>query len=54
MLWLGCKLAIVEASGVYLYRIITNHNGKSLDKFTRDGDNDKYFKQDYGKMYLMW
>ena len=42
------------ANGVYLYRIITHHNGKSLDKFTREGDNtDKYFKQGYGKMYLM-
>lgn len=47
------------ANGVYLYRIITNLDGKSLDKFqTYDNDGnavntDKYFKAGYGKMYLM-
>ena len=42
------------ANGVYLYRVITNHNGKSLDKYKAEGDNtDKYFKAGYGKMYLM-
>jgi hypothetical protein len=49
------------ANGVYLYRVITNLNGKSLDKFTRRDDNnssnsdntDKYFNKGYGKMYLM-
>jgi hypothetical protein len=46
-------------NGVYLYRVITNLNGNSLDKFTiRDGsgdkvDTDKFFKAGYGKMYLM-
>ncbi len=51
----GSKLA----NGVYLYRVITNLNGKSLDKFqTYDGngnevDTDKYFNKGYGKMYLM-
>ncbi len=51
----GAKLG----NGVYLYRVITNLNGNSLDKFTikdRDGnkvDIDKYFKAGYGKMYLM-
>jgi len=51
----GSKLA----NGVYLYRVITNLNGNSLDKFKTidsNGDNintDKYFKQGYGKMYLM-
>lgn len=46
----GSKLA----NGVYLYRVITNLNGKSLDKYRADGDNtDKYFKGGYGKMYLM-
>ena len=41
-------------NGVYLYRVITNMNGKSLDKYRAEGDNtDKYFKGGYGKMYLM-
>ncbi|HEU4575237.1 MAG TPA: C25 family cysteine peptidase [Chitinophagaceae bacterium] len=42
------------ANGIYLYRVITNLNGKSLDKYTAEGDNtDKYFNKGYGKMYLM-
>ncbi len=42
------------ANGVYLYRVITNLNGKSLDKYVSDGDKtDKYFNKGYGKMYLM-
>jgi hypothetical protein len=42
------------ANGVYLYRFITNLNGKSLDKYKQAGDNtDKYFNKGYGKMYLM-
>jgi len=42
------------ANGVYLYRVLTNLNGKSLEKYKADGDNtDKYFKAGYGKMYLM-
>ena len=42
------------ANGVYLYRVITNLNGKSLDKYTSKDDNtDKYFNKGYGKMYLM-
>jgi len=51
----GAKLG----NGVYLYRVITNLNGSSLDKFSiRDKDNnkidtDKFFKAGYGKMYLM-
>ena len=41
-------------NGVYLYRVITNLNGKSLDKYTSDGEEtDKYFNKGYGKMYLM-
>ena len=41
-------------NGVYLYRIITNLNGKSLGKFTDQGENtSQYFKGGYGKMYLM-
>lgn len=41
-------------NGVYLYRVITNLNGKSLDKYTApDESTDKYFNKGYGKMYLM-
>ena len=47
------------ANGIYLYRVITNLNGNSLDKFkTIDAngdkvDTDKFFNKGYGKMYLM-
>ena len=42
------------ANGVYIYRVLTNLNGKSLDKYnTPDNDTDKYFNKGYGKMYLM-
>jgi hypothetical protein len=42
------------ANGIYLYRVITNLNGKSLDKYKAEDDNtDKYFNNGYGKMYLM-
>lgn len=42
------------ANGVYLYRVLTNLNGKSLDKYkASDDDTDKYFTKGYGKMYLM-
>jgi hypothetical protein len=42
------------ANGVYLYRVLTNLNGKSLDKFKAEGDNtDQFFNKGYGKMYLM-
>ncbi|MEP7233114.1 MAG: C25 family cysteine peptidase [Ginsengibacter sp.] len=42
------------ANGVYLYRVLTNLNGKALEKFTDNGDNtDKYFTKGYGKMYFM-
>lgn len=42
------------ANGIYLYRVITNLNGKSLDKYRHEDDNtDKYFNKGYGKMYLM-
>ncbi|MEP7141741.1 MAG: C25 family cysteine peptidase [Ferruginibacter sp.] len=41
-------------NGVYLYRVLTNLNGKSLDKYKSDGDQtDKFFNKGYGKMYLM-
>ncbi len=46
----GSKLA----NGIYLYRVVTNLNGKSLDKYKAESDNtDKYFNKGYGKMYLM-
>jgi len=42
------------ANGVYLYRVVTNLNGKSLDKYkAASDDTDKYFNKGYGKMYLM-
>ena len=42
------------ANGVYIYRVLTNLNGKSLDKYQAEGDNtDKFFNKGYGKMYLM-
>ncbi len=42
------------ANGVYLYRVITNNNGVSLEKHKAEGDNtDQYFNKGYGKMYLM-
>ena len=41
------------ANGIYLYRVITNLNGQSLEKFDDKSGTDKYFKQGYGKMYLM-
>ena len=46
----GAKLA----NGVYLYRVLTNLNGKSLDKYKADGDDtDKYFTKGYGKMVIL-
>jgi hypothetical protein len=42
------------ANGVYLYRVLTNLNGKALDKYKAEGDNtDKYFNKGYGKMVLI-
>ncbi|MGC4036759.1 MAG: hypothetical protein QM764_12440 [Chitinophagaceae bacterium] len=42
------------ANGIYLYRVLTNLNGKSLDKYKSADDNtDQYFNKGYGKMYLM-
>ena len=42
------------ANGIYLYRVVTNLNGKALDKYKAEDDNtDKYFNKGYGKMYLM-
>ncbi len=39
------------ANGVYLYRVITRLNGESIEH--RDSGADKYFKENFGKMYLM-
>lgn len=39
------------ANGVYLYRVTTRINGESIEH--RDSGADKYFKQSFGKMYLM-
>lgn len=42
------------ANGVYLYRVVTNLNGKALEKYSsQDDKTDKYFNKGYGKMYLM-
>jgi Peptidase family C25/CARDB len=42
------------ANGVYLYHVVTNLNGKTLDKYKSQSDNtDQYFNKGYGKMYLM-
>lgn len=42
------------ANGVYLYRVITNMNGRSLEKYNPEGNaTDQYFNKGYGKMYLM-
>ncbi|MES1218886.1 MAG: C25 family cysteine peptidase, partial [Bacteroidota bacterium] len=42
------------ANGIYLYRVVTNLNGKVLDKYKATEDNtEKYFNKGYGKMYLM-
>ena len=47
------------ANGIYLYRVITNLNGVSLEKYTPlDGsgnsvNTEQYFNKGYGKMYLM-
>lgn len=47
------------ANGIYLYRVLTNHNGSSLEKYRTIDENgrqintDQYFNKGYGKMYLM-
>ncbi|MBI5858462.1 MAG: hypothetical protein HZB42_12530 [Sphingobacteriales bacterium] len=52
------------ANGVYIYRVVTNLNGKSLDNYNGTNANgeviseginktDKFFNKGYGKMYLM-
>lgn len=39
------------ASGVYLYRVITQMNGENVEKSSTSAD--KFFKKGWGKMYLM-
>ena len=39
------------ANGIYLYRVITQLNGKSMEQ--RETTADQFFIQDYGKMYLI-
>jgi flagellar hook assembly protein FlgD len=42
------------ANGVYLYRVLTNKNGQTLDKYSPgDVNTDMFFNNGYGKMYLM-
>jgi flagellar hook assembly protein FlgD len=42
------------ANGVYLYRVIAQQNGKTLDKYKAANDQtDQFFNKGYGKMYLM-
>ncbi|QES90185.1 putative type IX secretion system sortase PorU2 [Rhizosphaericola mali] len=47
------------ANGVYIYRVITNLDGKKLDKFNVTDTNGnsvntgQFFNKGYGKMYLM-
>lgn len=38
-------------NGVYLYRVITRHNGESLEK--RESEADSFFKKGIGKMVIM-
>ncbi len=49
----GAKLA----NGVYLYRVVTNLNGKSLEKYKgevgAEYKTDQYFNNGYGKMVLI-
>ena len=40
------------ANGIYLYRVVTNLNGKSLE-LNKNSITDPYFSKGYGKMYLM-
>ena len=42
------------ANGIYLYRVITNLNGKSLEQYkSKEDKTDQFFNRGYGKMYLM-
>lgn len=39
------------ANGVYLYRVITRHNGQAIEK--RETDADSFFKKGIGKLVIM-
>jgi hypothetical protein len=39
------------ANGVYLYRVITKMNGETIDRMETGAD--KFFKEEFGKMYIM-
>lgn len=39
------------ANGVYLYKVITRHNGKAIEK--RETDADSFFKKGFGKLVIM-
>ncbi|MDD2563330.1 MAG: C25 family cysteine peptidase [Salinivirgaceae bacterium] len=39
------------ANGVYFYRVISKINGQNIEH--RDSDADKFFKKEFGKMYLI-
>ncbi len=39
------------ANGVYLYRVVTSINGQAIEK--QQTEASKYFKNEFGKMYLM-
>ncbi|NVO03621.1 MAG: hypothetical protein HXX09_13070 [Bacteroidetes bacterium] len=39
------------ANGVYIYRVITTLNGEKIEK--KSTQADKYFKKEFGKMFLM-
>jgi hypothetical protein len=39
------------ANGIYLYRVVTNINGESIEK--RDSGASKYFTKEFGKMCLI-
>ena len=39
------------ANGVYLYRVITNINGNSIEK--KNTSASKFFTKDFGKMYII-
>lgn len=48
----GSKLG----NGVYLYRVVTRLNGVAIDKYSdgsKTSNTDGFFKEGYGKMYLM-
>jgi len=39
------------ANGVYFYRVIAKNNGKTLEHF--DTDADKFFRNNFGKLYIL-